>query len=968
MNSTLRSVLLFAAVVFGLALLVALSVLTTPVQTMLASSYLAEQPGLDSSLGSFSAGLRRVEVADLRLRQDDRILIVPSLEAELPVVPALRRQELRVRRLVARGWTLDLTNRPPARTATLAPRAAVQQAVAAFRLLLQSQQLPCTFTLAAIDLDGEIVLPAAGDREPVRLHVTLSGDAGAQPTLGAFTFTVETRNEDARATIEAAVVRGQGQLVWETPRQVRLTEFDASATIDCRHIGPDRRLTAQVAAHATPAGPQATLTLARGSRSVARLQFEPEAPAAGSRGTWTLDLRDGDLAPFWPASTLPELSASGDGRFSTDPAGADLGLAGTLRAKVGRTDTLDPHWTALGGLTTETRFAATLSDRSLRLETLASTVTGEGISLTAQALQPVLLPLGAGTGGFAPATDGDCLELAVAAFPLQRLVGLPGVRALASGTAAGRLRLATTADSTTLHSLEPLVVHDASVRLGATDLARLDASLALTLRTSAAGWSLVLSPLTLTQGGAELGSVTLEATRPAGAVPVTLRGSYTANLTALCAAANQTRGDSGSGDTANGEFTASLGAHTVIDAHSVFRGTASALAVEAKPHLELYAGGIATFRMPLQIAVGAEQSDLFLEGTRRAAGDAPAQWSLQLAGKSVRWEHLTLAAALLPRPHGPGALPPWGELSGRLRASLDQLNIGATTLTDAAGNFVFSATALALDEGRARLPSGQPAKLTGTVAIDPAAPAPFRLDAVLAIDAVDAEKVLPRPGRDEAPLLEGRFTFSDHLTATAETFAALPSRLQGEVTMTSNAGILRLLKTSVGDTYSEKPKPVADALVNSATAFTSLLGVRSNSIDRGDKNVPKTTAAVFNLTYEVAELGYQKATINAVHAPDGSIRLAELSAVGADYRLTGSGRIEAAAGEPLVRRPLRLTLALTGRNRLGELLLTSGLGAATPEDDGFRRLVPAIELSGSLAALDSSRWHDTLAAALRRPK
>lgn len=66
-------------------------------------------------------------------------------------------------------------------------------------------------------------------------------------------------------------------------------------------------------------------------------------------------------------------------------------------------------------------------------------------------------------------------------------------------------------------------------------------------------------------------------------------------------------------------------------------------------------------------------------------------------------------------------------------------------------------------------PPGQPAKLTGKIVIDPAASAPFRLDAVLAIDAVDAEKVLPRPGRDEALLLEGRFTFSDHLTATAET-------------------------------------------------------------------------------------------------------------------------------------------------------------------------------------------------------
>src|ERR1043166_6510821 len=81
------------------------------VQTWVVEKLLARQPGIQASVGSVSVGLGAVNVSNLRLSYEGAVLTVPSADIALPVKTAVWNRKIEARRLVAKGWTLDLTHR-----------------------------------------------------------------------------------------------------------------------------------------------------------------------------------------------------------------------------------------------------------------------------------------------------------------------------------------------------------------------------------------------------------------------------------------------------------------------------------------------------------------------------------------------------------------------------------------------------------------------------------------------------------------------------------------------------------------------------------------------------------------------------------------------------------------------------------------------------------------------------------------
>src|SRR5258708_6571703 len=102
--------LLIVAVAFAL-LLVAVGILAfnSGFQTWVVRRALASRPELAATLGSLSAGLGRVEIKNLHLTSHGAALTMPALEVELPLIAAGLSKKVTVTRLVAKGWTLDLT-------------------------------------------------------------------------------------------------------------------------------------------------------------------------------------------------------------------------------------------------------------------------------------------------------------------------------------------------------------------------------------------------------------------------------------------------------------------------------------------------------------------------------------------------------------------------------------------------------------------------------------------------------------------------------------------------------------------------------------------------------------------------------------------------------------------------------------------------------------------------------------------
>ena len=187
--------LLLKCLVLAIALVAVLIVLAfSPiVQTWMAQRALARSPALMGSLESLVARFGRVEITDFQATRDGVNLKVPGLVAEFPIVTALWHRRLAVRRLVARGWTLDLSGRPgsgtapgpagSAATGAGAPgaRAQVTAETAARGVArighsaLSRWALPCDLSLDGVDLEGDVLVGASAGLAPARVHVTVKG-------------------------------------------------------------------------------------------------------------------------------------------------------------------------------------------------------------------------------------------------------------------------------------------------------------------------------------------------------------------------------------------------------------------------------------------------------------------------------------------------------------------------------------------------------------------------------------------------------------------------------------------------------------------------------------------------------------------------------------------------------------------------------------------------------------------------
>src|SRR3954468_7670487 len=85
----------------------------TSFQTWAARKAIARQPALHVTVRQVSAGMKQVEMKDLQLEQNGAVLTLPAVEIDLPLFTAGFSKRIFVSRLVAKGWTLDLSKAAP---------------------------------------------------------------------------------------------------------------------------------------------------------------------------------------------------------------------------------------------------------------------------------------------------------------------------------------------------------------------------------------------------------------------------------------------------------------------------------------------------------------------------------------------------------------------------------------------------------------------------------------------------------------------------------------------------------------------------------------------------------------------------------------------------------------------------------------------------------------------------------------
>lgn len=200
----LKRVLLFGslAVLVLLVTLVALA-FNSRVQTWAVRRVLTGQPDLAVEVGNVSVGLQRVVLSQITVRQPGLKLTLPEITADLSVIDAVS-SKIRVRRVKAHGWTLDLTlpaplarGGAPERRAVAGYFAALSGASAnantpavpatkaeAFAGIFGLLRLPVELSLEEADLAGSVIFPTAAGQPAGKASVTVTGGKWVQRARG----------------------------------------------------------------------------------------------------------------------------------------------------------------------------------------------------------------------------------------------------------------------------------------------------------------------------------------------------------------------------------------------------------------------------------------------------------------------------------------------------------------------------------------------------------------------------------------------------------------------------------------------------------------------------------------------------------------------------------------------------------------------------------------------------------------
>ena len=997
----------FLALALGLVVLLALIALTPLGQTWLAERALGGAPGVQVSLKSVLAGLSKTEATGLRVEFAGGVLTFPTVEAGFPLKTALWDRRLLVGSLVAKGWTLDLTRHPAAGEADAEPTpptTPVPPVLRAFGGLLGALAFPPDVTLDGVDLEGDVLVTQPDRKEPGKVHVIVKGGGLAAGRTGE--FAVELAGPWVAG--EPFAARGRLAIGLNAARGVDRLEYTGSLSSAHGLLPSDLTVTAGVAKPSGAGAESYTLDLASGSRHMLTIRASA-APGAKPtlEGTWKADARESDLPAALAGPRMAGFAGSGEGRFETDLALAKIHATGRIKTALNGLAALAPTLDRIGDVALEANFDLTRSGRALVVEQLTVAVAGARPIATLQAAQPFTIEEETGKVT-ARNPEADWLHGTLVGLPLAWLgAGAKGF-GLDGGDLTGEFTAGAAAEGYVLQSAGSLVAQGVSLKhAGAVVAEKLDLAAALRVTTGGAtGWQVRLAPLAVSRGGQKLGEV--EVTLSPLAEPrrwLAATGTWKADLDALVAQRVLAGGGPVAGRAAEGKFSLRVG--SVMDYQGEFQvtGHAAGHSLTAGGNGVFDGGGGVSFHLPITVRAGAESTDFSADGTWTREG-ARRRLEVELSG--VKTDGRLLGAALAPLVKADGvslsaiqtawekatntagvtrdARPAWGEVVGHVKVNFYQLSLGGQDLNQVAGLFTFAPDSLRLEGGRATVapppvtkapakyappkPETPPTKIAaeGVVSFDSAAESPYHAQGTFSVDLIDGTAWFAT-GSARDPLIEGRWAAAGTFSSEGLTLADLVARRREDLRLTSNGGVVRILKTDVNDAIPEVETPVKDSLAKVGSLMGALLGASEKLKPSGMNRVSKTADAVLEFLYQTVEYRYDKLSLTATRGADRAMALGDIVLESRDTHLTGTGRIGYEPDRPLRAQPLSLDLQLAFRGLPADKLTAAGLLPAAVEKDaaGYMLLRPTVHFGGTLGQVDATAWHELLAKAAALP-
>lgn len=988
MKKVLRLFLIGVTVVAALLLLAVGLAFTSGFQTWVTRRALAAQPELRASVGRVEAGPGHVRLEQLRLVQAGATLTLPAVEIDLPLVAAAR-EDFQIKRLVAKGWTIDLTQ-PAAKSAMLAPtrsaefsllsaaygaEAAPVAAATVFQGVFSQLKLPVDLRIDDVDLEGEVVIQVVEGQAPVRVQVVITGGQLGAGREGKFAFTASAALA-ANAPVNALTASGTITAAMDTPRTFSRLSAQIDATARGSQFPEGAKLALGLTAARANAGENYTVAIESAGRKLLGLQAAYPAPAGpplGVReltGSWMLDLGDTDVAPFVLGRALPAFAAKGDGKFDADATWSGISASGHLDANADRLGAVRGELAALGAVKIATDFDLVLSGRSVRVTGFTAEIAGIAPVLTVRALQP--FEFNAETSELKVGEPAkDLLSLDLQGVPVAWVQPFAKAMTISGDNLRGSFVVGARGGGFAVRPVGPLTLNNLNVAQGGRPWLRMiDLSLQASADYTPQGWQAELANLSVRSGAIVLLNAGVRAGQLAGKdQPVKIAGQWTANLPAVllqpvvAGYAGLTAGK------AAGDFAASLGAKRELQFKFALTGLAAdpRLVATTLPSLsadvraDVDKDGRIVFNAPLLIERDGRKSDLTLAGNVVTQG----------AGLIVD-AHLTssflavedgqiLAAPFAGGPEVPvrgpavAAAPDraaaWSGVTGQLTLALKKVTYQQKfEMSELGGTIRIETALLKLDGLHAGLAEDSNFKLGGAVTFDAAAKEPYAMKGDFSLQNFNSVPLFQAFDPGKPATIEGKFNVAGQFAGSGINLAQLAARTRGDFQLNSKGGTCRLLQADVSDKLQKTQTTVA--------TIGGLLGAMTGREKIAD--YANRTQIVVEVADDWKEIPFDQLNVAIRRDSDLNILLQDFTLISPTKRIVGTGQIRYAEGTPLLGQSLDLRLQLGARGKTADLMNRASLLNGQTDNLGYVGFLAPIHLGGTLENPDTTEFRTAL--------
>jgi hypothetical protein len=934
-------------------------------QTWAARRAVAAVAGPGATIERASFGPTHISLRGVRIEMDGAVLSLPSVDAGIALIPALVAKRYHLTSLNARGWTLDLT-----RARSAAPNAAERGypwLEGVFGGALAVFNVKADVALDGAHLEGDVVFPDEFGRAAARAHVEIEGGGIGVGRDARFLCSGRAQVEDARSPVSAIAASAVLSARMDASGKFSRAELKADATASGRQFPNGISLSGAASAARNGAKESLSVSLVRGSERI--VAFEAAAPnsALDMAGSWELNLRDTDLAPFSLGRALPEFYVAGGGSYDFDPSSGDVHAAGKLRASADRLGVVAESLGALGHVDLVADFDVARLGTSLRVARLDTSLSGAAPVATVRALQSFEFNTSTGVLNV-PNPNDDLVGISIKGVPLAWLKGVMPRVGLTGSDAQGELVMRAEDGRLVLRTRAPLKTSGVSVSVaGTTEATGLEFTSFVLGDYAQQGWQFQLAPFSVRFEGIKMLSLEARIGRLSGAGrAIKAAGSWSASvpmLLALPAAASLPRLSEGD---ASGSFEASLDSTTELRVKLALQGLASSAepgiafpSVNSDIRADFGPGGHTTFGIPVHLDYGARVADLSLAGT--VASDARGKLlDAELSGTRFLADDLAAFAVLLggsnpaALPAGPGpepapAAPFWPRARARLVLRFEDVAFPRVELQKIRGTLHLEGDTLSVEGGAATIGDGSAATIDGQLEFSPGVDKPYALKARVSVGNLDSAPLFRAINPDRPPEVEGRFDVTGHLTGRGAGFRDLLADAQGDLRLTSKDGRFRALRTDIVDSIKQAPSKLVDAL----DTVSALFGKKSENLG----------SALVDSAKELSDIHYDQMSLAAERGPDMDIRFTEITLLAPEERLAGTGKISFVQGTPVRDQPLSVDLEMGVRGQLGKFLDLVGMLKDGQDPLGYTPLYQPIHLGGTLRNVDQSQWRDMLVQA-----